>query len=268
MKCAAVIVLLLALSGCAARTGTKVWWNPTTWGTDRAAAVQVAEQKLETNERSMIRAAQVEQLKTSEALAVAPASRPVEVARRTSGNAEALLAQANGAVTVGEATEAREIVTGLVSEDVAARAEAEKRQAAAEVEAADLAEWNAKLREKLADKTDALQAGYTRERQLANQVRNFWFVAIGLGALWLFGQVAGVTARVNPAFAGVSAFANGVLSPALSHAYNRAHTGLQKLGAGMDAVRKNLPEVADRVTGLLDAELDDDHKRIANPTGR
>jgi hypothetical protein len=255
-------VVLFLLSGCGT-AGTKVAWNPLTWGRDRAAAVADTRQEIQVNERAMVRSAQVEQVKTITALASAPESRPVEVARRTASNAHALLAQANGPVPVGDDTAARELVAGLLSEEVAKREGAERSQAKAEAKAADLADENTQLRATLEDRTAKLEEGYVRERKLANTVRNFWFCAVVLGGLFVLGQVLSIAARFNPAFAGVSAVANGVLNPAMAYAYKRAHDGLERVGNAVQTVRRQAPELAERMVQFMDDSLDDDHKAIA-----
>jgi hypothetical protein len=257
------VLALLLLTGCAGTAKTKVWYNPATWGTDRAAAVADTREDLAVNERAMVRSAQVEQVKTIEALANADESRPVAVARRTASNAHALLAQANGPVPVGDDTAARELVAGLLSEEVAKREGAERSQAKAEAKAADLADENTQLRATLEDRTAKLEEGYVRERKLANTVRNFWFCAVVLGGLFVLGQVLSIAARFNPAFAGVSAVANGVLNPAMAYAYKRAHDGLERVGNAVQTVRRQAPELAERMVQFMDDSLDDDHKAIA-----
>lgn len=256
--------LMLLLAGCATHS-TKVRWNPLTWGTDRAEAVAKVEQKIEVNERALIRSAQVEVVKTVAALSGADSSAPVLVARRMATNTESLLATANGPVPMGETIDARAIVEGLLSAEIDARSKAERLQMDAEDRSADLADDNAELQTLVERQTDKLEAGYLRERKLANTVRNFWFVAGGLAILFVAGNVLSLLARLNPAFSGVAAVANGVISPAMSYAYSRAQTGLTKVGEGMNAIReKVVPAVASEVQRLMDESLDDDHKKVAS----
>jgi|GEM_PF-1706906 len=263
MKILAVVGLLL-LGGCATQ-GTKVLWNPMTWGTDRAEAVAKVEKKIEVNERAMIRAAQLEAVKTVAALSGAEKSQPVDVARRMATNTESILATANGPVPLGETIKARAIVEGLLSAEMTARGKAERLQMDAEDRSADLADDNAELHTLVERQTDKLEAGYIRERKLANTVRNFWFIAGLLAFLFVAGNVLSLLARLNPAFSGVAAVANGVISPAMSYAYSRAQKGLTKVGEGMNAIRAKVgTEIGAQVEQLMDESLDDDHKKVAS----
>ena len=253
--------VLLMLTGCVAATSAKVWWNPLTWGKDRAASVERVAAKQDANDTALVKQAQVENAKTIEALKEAPASRPVEVASRTAENAQTLLDRAVGSITVQDLTDLRQTVANLLSENAGLRATGEKQQAKAEATAARLTAENEDLKAQQAESVKKLQAGYERERQLANTVRNFWFIGGGLALLWILGNLLSVAARFNPGLAGVSRVVNGVAAPALAFAEARAADGLQKVGHALARAREAMPEAAEKLVTILDTETDRDHQR-------
>lgn len=261
MKRLAFILCLFFLAGCASTSGVHVWWNPTTWGRDRAATAAKIEAKQDANEAALVKQAQVENAKTIEALRAAPASRPVEVATRMAENAQALLDKAAGSITVKDLTELRVIVSNLLSENVALRATGEKQQVKAEATAAKLTEENESLKADKAESDKQLAAGYERERKLANTVRNFWFVVIGLVGLFILGNLLSIAARFVPALAMAAKVVNGVTAPLQAFALHRAEVGMQKVGHALATARDELPEMADKLTTIFDTHTDADHQR-------
>lgn len=201
------MVAILFLSGCATGPAGSTWWNPGTWFSHHAAAsVDSAAVKVDKKEDAAVKAAQTEVVKTGEALEAAPPSREVELAKRFNGNAETLLAQATGPLSLGDSAALKALVRDLRSETAATREKAEKAQKKAEE---SLSELSADLQEaqgKLAKAETNLRAAFERENALANKYRNIRFVAVGavvlslvLGGLWLYVRysVGGLPAAVG-----------------------------------------------------------------------
>lgn len=270
------LMLIMLLTGCVGdRTGGAVWWNPTTWASraapaaaDRAAAkVDTARTAEELAAGAAVASAHKEFAKTDLALATAPDSRPVALARRTTANGLGLLDQVRP-LTAAEAAEVRQLVADLLSENAQTVAGAETRQRTAEERLAEtgreLTAARAKLEQREAELTKAngqLREAYDRENALANKVRNFWFIIGGLALLWVLGNLLSVAARFNPALAGVSRIVNGVTAPAFAFAEARAADGLQKVGQALAKAREAMPEVAEKLTTIFDTQTDADHQR-------
>jgi hypothetical protein len=273
---AAACALCLLLAGCVGdRTGGAVWWNPTTWASrgapaaaDRAAArVDTARTAEQVAADAAVQSAHKEFAKTDLALAAAPDSRPVALARRTTANGLGLLDQVRP-LTAAESAEIRQLVADLLSENAATVAAAEARQRTAEERLAaagrDLEAARAKLEQREAELTKAngnLREAYDRENALANKVRNFWFIIGGLVVLWILGNVLSVAARFHPGLAGVSRIVNGVTAPAFAFAEARAADGLQRVGHALAKVKAAMPEAADKLVTIFDNETDRDHQR-------
>lgn len=276
MKHLAAILCLLLLSGCVGdRTGGAIWWNPTTWASraapaaaDRAAAKVDSARTAESQAAdAAVQAAHMEFAKTDLALAAAPDSRPVALARRTAANGLGLLDQVRP-LTAAEAAEVRQLVADLLSDNAQTVAAAEAKQRTAEEKVAaigrDLEEARAKLERREAELTKAngqLREAYDRENALANKVRNFWFIVGGLALLWVFGNVLSVAARFHPGLAGVSRIVNGVAAPAFAFAEARAADGLQKVGHALARAKEAMPEAAEKLVTIFDTETDRDHQR-------
>lgn len=251
---------LLVLAGCASHPGVHVWWNPLTWGTNRAATLERVDELQKENTSALTRSAQIENAKTIEALKSALPSRSVEVARRTADNAQAFLDKAVGTLTMKDFIELRKTVANLISENSELRAEGERSQAKAEATAAKLTEENESLKAAKAKAEQKLAESYEAERRLANQVRNFWFIVGGLAFLWLTGNLISVAARFYPGLSGVARAVNGVAAPALAYAEARAAQGLQKVGHALATVKEKLPAVAEQVVDIFDKHTDAEHQ--------
>lgn len=276
MKRLAFMLCLFLLTGCVGdRTGGAVWWNPTTWASraapaaaDRAAAkVDTARAAEDKAADEAVHAAHLEFTKTGLALAGAPESRPVALARRTTANGLGLLDQVRP-LTATESAEVRQLVADLLSENAQTVAAAEAKQRTAEEKLAaagkELEEARAKLERREAELSKAngqLREAYDRENALANKVRNFWFIIGGLCLLWVLGNVLSVAARFNPGLAGVSRIVNGITAPAFAFAEARAADGLQRVGQALAKVRQAMPEVAEKIVPIFDNETDRDHQR-------
>jgi hypothetical protein len=171
-------VLVLALTGCA--TASK--WNPLNLIFGRqAATVEKTEAKQAKAEDQSVTAAQVEVLKTSEALKHAEASPAVLVARRTNGNALALLNQRQP-LNLLQTSEAASIVAGLLSEEASKRQAAEAKQQAAEGANMKLSAELEALRAKLEEARKRADAEAANNLATANELR--------LERMWKWGCAA------------------------------------------------------------------------------
>jgi hypothetical protein len=265
-----LVLLVIAMTGCVSSNRQSEFsvLKPWTWRTDAQSNLADNQDKLTQSERELVKAAQVEHVKTVTALGAAPISQPVSLARRTADNTDSMLAQAAGPVTVGDATTARELATSLMSEDPAARDKAEAQQARIEADYAKLADANALLQAANQKLTGELSAAYLKERADADFKHKVYWIAGGLLVLWIGGNVLSFAARINPAFSGVAAVANGVINPMLAHGYSRAQNGLKRVGEAMQDARERVPELAARMEELLDNQLDTDHKTVAKHGAR
>lgn len=266
---------VLFVTGCTARGTGLVLWNPTTWGSraapaaaDRALAKRaVAEATVASVAEATVHAANREVAQALEVLQTAPASRPVELARRFTGNAHSLLNQ-SAPLTVEESTALRQLVADLLSDNAKVREAAEKIASFQEEKNAQLAADLGAARADLAKREASLAAAnanlreaYDRENALAAQVRNFWFVLGVLAFLFVGSQLLSVGARFVPALAPVATAANLLTAPALAFAEQRARAGLQRVGHALAQARETIPAVAGRLTDIFDQHTDADHQR-------
>lgn len=271
-----LLVSSVLLPGCSSQP-VKVWWNPLTWGTNRAATVQQLGARQDTNSDKLNGEAMREVFKTGEVLKAAPAeNRAVQVAIRTNANAYSLLALANGPLGLDAIQADRETITQLLSANADLRASGEKAQARAETAQAGLSKENEELRAAMTEAQKKLATGYESERKLANTVRNFWFVVGGLVFLLILGRLLSFASQFVPALSGAARVVNGLAAPALEAAEARARAGLQNVGAGLAAVRARLPALLEEVkhlpdgaarleeklTRTLDSKLDTDHQLV------
>ena len=171
MRLTIVLFLALSMAGCA-NTGEHPLLS---WIFGRKAR---QEQKVEARTGQaadeVVRAAQKEVRKTGVALDAAaqenPASRSVAVAKRTNGNADALLNQ-RAPLPVAEADAAVQIVRDLLSEEPARRESAEKSQGAAEDSARKLGAELDALRTQLDNLRKASAEEAANNLRLANELR-------------------------------------------------------------------------------------------------
>lgn len=191
-----LITLCLLLTGCATGTGTK-WYAPATWFSHRPAdAVDTARKDKTNAEQEAIKAAQRYSHQTAEALASAPDSRPVAVAKKSNNASLRLLDQVAGPLTTKEETQIADLVAGLLSENAEIRAKAERES---EKQTKKLNEVSGELSSAQAAVAKAegkLREAFERENALANELRSqralFWIacgVAVLVAAGWLYAKV-------------------------------------------------------------------------------
>ena len=198
---------------CGCSTTGKHWWAPATWGSSRPATrVAAAASTLDASQAGAVRSARSEVAKADLALAAAPASRPVEIARRTVGNAHTLLDQAAGPMPAAEAAAIRQQVSALLSDVATLRSAAEVRQAQDEDRIAAVSDQLARAGAALDVAQGKLAVAFTRENELADTLRNeraarAWWIGGGsllilvLGGGWAYLQIA--TGGIPRAIGGV-----------------------------------------------------------------
>jgi len=186
--------LVCFMSGCSTTASTgRTWYNPTTWFSgSELRKIERTEVKLSDAKAVLLESAQKTAHETQIALAVAPPSRAVEVARESNDTTVASLDQLAGPLTVEQSFKLRLQVAGLLSEVLTERAKAEsERQSRREVTmeaSTTISELNAKVVKQAVD----LKAGFERENATANKYRNlvFAFYAIlGVAALLTAGLI-------------------------------------------------------------------------------
>ena len=233
----AVTLTCLLLVGCvsAPNSGVK-WFNPATWfsGSAGREAAKV-EAKIDKASDKAIAEAQKAAHATQDALAIAPQSRPVDVAKASNDAAVALLDQVNGPLTAADISQIRERVRLLASDLASERAKGEAMQADAQKKI-DAASRNLAELSEAKKKSDAdLAKSFERENALANELRNekwwswFWRITIGSAVL----LVAAAYLYIRLTLGGLPT----ALSGTLSH------------------LREVDPETADKLTGALDVHL-------------
>jgi hypothetical protein len=219
----ALLVLVLLLSGCSTSTTGARWYAPASWFSAREAnASDRADAKQDKARASAIHAAQRATHETAEALAAAPASRPVEVATESNASAVALLDQAAGPLTAAELAAVRKQVAGLLSDNAKLRAEAERARDKTRADDAALSERLAKADAAVLAAGAKLREAFDRENALANELRGqralAWIlggVALVAAAAWGYVQI---TLGGMPAALGVARRAIEAKSPELAAA--------------------------------------------------
>ena len=184
-----VALPLILLTGCASGTSGVKWFAPATWFSGApATAVDKAEDKQDAARRLAIRAAQKSVHETAEALAVAPDSRPVDVATEANASALGLLDQAAGPLTASDLATIRKQVAGLLSDNAKLRAAAEKDRGNIRETYAALSDRLAKADQAVISAGSKLREAFERENALANQLRSQHAL------MWILGGVAVVAA--------------------------------------------------------------------------
>lgn len=241
-------VLLLcafALCGCASTgAGARTWWNPTTWfsGSEGRGTAK-AEEKVHQAEGALLKEAQKTAHETQLALASAPASRPVEVARESNDATVGALDQLAGPLTIAESQKLRAAVAGLLSEVATTRAAAEAERKLRREELADASNTIASLRDDLAAAQAKLTEAFERENRLANQYRNARFALFGAAALAAIGFL-GMT-YLKFAYGGIP----------------------QAIGRGLSELRLRNPQAGELATSVFDSYLNrQEQRRIVTNT--
>ena len=232
-----IALWLLLVTGCGTTGGVR-WYSPGSWFSHAPAANVDKAHAQESDARDrVIKAAQKSSHETSHALAAAPTSRPVAVARSTNDATVSLLDQAAGPLSASEAATLRATVAGLLSDNAEIRANAEKVRAGQVATEAALSETLARAEAKSADAETRLRAAFDRENALANELRSqralLWIagsLAVVLGAAYLYAQ-----------------FALGGLPGALAMAKR--------------AIERDHPSIAATIAPYYAAALDERHKR-------
>lgn len=192
-----VVALALLLAGCSTANNAR-WWSPATWFSAREAkAEDRALSKVDDARDRAVKAAQGTAHETQIALAAAPESRPIEVARESNDQTVTLLDQVAGPVTADEIARIRKQVAGLLSDNAALRSSAESDRASNRATIAEVSSKLAKAEAALEKAQGDLRAAFDRENALANELRNErlvkWglaVVAVLIGAAWLYIKVA------------------------------------------------------------------------------
>lgn len=225
MKRFLAILSLVALTGCSTPA-----WLP--WSAQhKANAAEKAEAKRDSAKDKLVDAAQKTAHEAQMALAAAPASRPVEVAKEATDATVTALDQAAGPLTVEEANAVRKQVTDLLSENAALRKQGEALRAESRADLVTLSEKLATTQAKLDSVNEALPAALRREAELADRYRFLRNLAVAVGLLALVGYAAAFYVR----------FAYGGIPSAI--------------GAGLSALRAKHPEAGDLATSVFDSYL-------------
>jgi hypothetical protein len=220
---ALAILGTLCLTGCSTGSGGVRLWAPSTWFSAReAGAVDKADAKQDAARVAAVKAAQRATHETAEALAVAPVSRPVEVATESNASALALLDQAAGPLTAADLATIRKQVAGLLSDNGKLRAQAEKARDKTRESDAALSERLERADAAVTAAAGKLREAFDRENALANELRSqralIWILggaALLAGAAWLYIKV---TIGGMPAALGVARRALEARSPELAAA--------------------------------------------------
>lgn len=205
MKRAVTLFALLLLSACSTGNhgaGKVTVWNPMTWFSGSAGrAAASADVTLDKSKQEAINAAQKTAHETVEALAVAPESRPVAVARESAKTTVTLLDQAQGPLTVDETARIRKQVAALVSENEALRKEGEKLRESSRDELQRISTKLDEAEKAKAKATGDLQAAFVRENEMANTLRNQRFIIYAVAILAALGYAA--TLYIRFAYGGI-----------------------------------------------------------------
>lgn len=215
MKLIPFIAFILCFSGCASTGTGRHWWVPTTWfSSSEATKVSKLEDRVDTSRDQLIKAAQKTSHETQEALAAAPASRPVDVAVESNNQTVAVLDQAAGPLTANEVVGLRNRVANLLSENAEVRAKAEKERAKDRETIGDLSDKLAKVQAKLDAAESKLPDALRREAAIANKYRTLMWgagcllvlaVILGVGVLYLKIVYGGVPAAIGRGLSAVYA---------------------------------------------------------------
>jgi len=230
------------------------WFSP-----DRVAQLEKVEARTTAAETVVVKAAQVENAKTIEALKTAPqADRSVQVASRTSANAQLLLDKAVGGISPEEALKLRDTVAALVSENAELRAAGEASQQSAERTLARQAGKLDELRTDMAALTEKLKSADLAHQATAAKYRKLWFWIYVIAGGWLALQLLAGASKFYPALSPLAKAAGHVTAPILQAMNNRVHTAVGKALAAADKLKDG---TADILRQHLDATTDEAEQR-------
>jgi hypothetical protein len=250
---AAAASLLLLLAGCATPAGQGSRLLPWNWfHPDANKRLEKAEARSERAADSTVHAAHVETAKAGLALAGAGDAPAVQAARRFLGNANGLLAQV-APLTATEDAAARSIVAGLLSGSAEFIAKAEKAQAAAEKDNAQVSRELAAAGAALETATGKLAQANRENAESAAKYRRLWFWIYCIAGGWVALQALSGLARFYPGLAPVARLAGSLVAPAVQAAYTRATAGVSKAIADAEQAGNG---AAETLRTYLDPRLD------------
>lgn|GEM_PF-6935621 len=227
-----IVSAVVALSGCSTPRAGRTWYSPATWfsGTE-AVVVARTETKLDAANAVLLGSAQRTAHETQIALAVAPASRPVAIARESNDTTVASLDQLAGPLTVAQVALLRAQVSGLLSDVQAERARAEGERQSRRSETMEASTTISELKADLTAAQAKLKVGFERENAVANSYRNLLF---GFWALVVFAVlVSAGLIYVKFALGGIP----------------------MAMGRGLASLRARNPEAGELATSIFDGLL-------------
>lgn len=250
--------VLLLLAGCA------LW--PSTWrvGKTPLEKAQERQERAAAANHALLQQTQRDLHQAEHVFAQAPASRPVSIGRGLLADARASLDQAIGAPAAAEDAGWRELAMRLVSDNIAVQIEAQRELDAQRRETAAVSDRAARaVAAAWEAKQEALAYAADRE-QLADFAAKLKLGFYGLVALIVLGTVLSVVARFFPAVGLAAKVVNGVVTPGITWAAQRAEEGLQRVGAGMARLRTSVGDIAET---LIEQNFDaavtaPDHRRL------
>jgi|GEM_PF-2313109 len=256
----AVLLAVLAvgtlwLSGCASHGGSRgsrvLPWN---WfARDNVAALEKAEGQAAFASAALVKEAQANVRASGHAIAVAPASREVQVAHEFNTRADAQLSQAVGSVTATEDASLRELVDRLRSELVAERESGTRELAARDRNAAVLSDALAKSEAAVVAATERLKVSDLKYQAQAAKYRRLVFWVVAAVVAWFALQLLAGAAKIYPALGGVSRLAGMVSAPVSQALANRSLGAVGRALAGVERLSAN---AASFTRAQLDAETD------------
>lgn len=198
----ALLLLAVLCGGCVSAPSGKHWWSPATWGSSSPAKTVTKLEVTENYARQVaLLDAQKEAEKTARLLKFVPASPATTMAKRTSGNAIALMNQINGPLPFSWLSGLDPWVLNVVSDVPMENQKAEAVQEKDEKKISKDSDELQKVRDKLKIAEDKLAVAFARENELADTLRNeralrVWILGGGsllilvVGAGWLYLQIA------------------------------------------------------------------------------
>lgn len=237
-----IVSAVVALSGCSTPRAGRTWYSPATWfsGTE-AVVVARTETKLGAANAVLLGSAQRTAHETQIALAVAPTSRPVAIARESNDTTVASLDQLAGPLTVAQVALLRAQVSGLLSEVQAERARAEGERQSRRSETMEASTTISELKADLTAAQAKLKVGFERENAVANSYRNLKFWIYGAIAIWVFvAFILPVIGSAFPAVGAVASIGQGIFAPFAVAAARRTKRLAGDLVCGIHEMRQQM----------------------------
>lgn len=224
---------------------------------------QRAQAKLDHTQEETVQRAQAAVHKAELALLQAPAGdRPTAVGRDYVTEARALLDQAKGPPSIEDEKAWRNLVAGLLSQNEAVRAAAEKQRAVDTANTLDLAH-RLSAATAAAERANERALGYARESEgLADFARKLKLGFFSIVGLLVLGTVLSFASRFFPALGLASRVVNGVVAPGITFVAHRAEAGLQRVGQGMAKLRGLSDNAEVLIERAFDGVTDADHQKL------